>query len=426
MKLIYTFFLALALCAFVQQARAQWVHTIANAGQINDISASGDTVFAASALNGLYRSTDNGAHWDSVTGGLLFSGFNCVLINNGKIYLGTAGSNGSGSNGGIYVSNNNGSSWDTTQPGVLPAADYIKCFVAGNGCVFAGTGFNGVYCTTNDGASWQAVNNGLLNATDGVNCMAASGNTAYLGSGAASGNVVYTSNDKGGTWTQVNNPAFMIQPGTWVQCVGANASNVYLEMFNGGGMYHSNDNGGTWDTANTGFGIASNSVQCIATGSNGYVFAGAGNVYYSSNNGAVWDTITGALPANQIFQLAVNGKYVFAGTDSGVWRRPLSDYGATAVNEPQSNIPSGFSLSQNYPNPFSAATTISFSLSESAPVTLSIYNSLGEVIATLANGEMTAGQHSAILHGEHLQNGMYFYRLTAGKFSQSGEMAVVK
>jgi hypothetical protein len=96
------------------------------------------------------------------------------------------------------------------------------------------------------------------------------------------------------------------------------------------------------------------------------------------------------------------------------------------VKEAQTVSATQIALLQNYPNPFSSATTISFSLPASAPVTLRVYNSHGEEVVTLVNGEMDAGQHSVTFHGKNLQNGMYFYRLTAGKDMQSGEMAVVR
>ena len=98
---------------------------------------------------------------------------------------------------------------------------------------------------------------------------------------------------------------------------------------------------------------------------------------------------------------------------------------SVGVFVPEKNIADNIVMMQNYPNPFSSSTIISYSLPESAPVTLRIYNSLGEEISTLVNGEMDAGQHNVEFRSENLQNGMYFYRLTAGTISQGGGMAVI-
>ena len=71
-------------------------------------------------------------------------------------------------------------------------------------------------------------------------------------------------------------------------------------------------------------------------------------------------------------------------------------------------------------------TTISYALPEAENVTVKVYNTLGEEVATLVNGEQVAGQHDATFDASNLLNGIYFYRLTAGKFSQSGKMTVVR
>lgn len=57
-------------------------------------------------------------------------------------------------------------------------------------------------------------------------------------------------------------------------------------------------------------------------------------------------------------------------------------------------MPSGFSLEQNFPNPFNPVTTIQFSLIQSGFVSLKIYDVIGKEIATLINGDMNRGNHS--------------------------------
>jgi len=85
-----------------------------------------------------------------------------------------------------------------------------------------------------------------------------------------------------------------------------------------------------------------------------------------------------------------------------------------------------FILHNNYPNPFNPATTMSYTLANPGHVSLYVYNSTGQKIATLVDTHMSAGEHSAKFDGRGLASGMYFYRFEAGGFEKSGKMILVK
>jgi len=91
----------------------------------------------------------------------------------------------------------------------------------------------------------------------------------------------------------------------------------------------------------------------------------------------------------------------------------------------------GFSLSENYPNPFNPETDISFSLPERTQVSLIIYNILGEKVKTLVNEVMEPGAHTAHWNGKDesgssVASGIYFYRLKAKSFDQTMKMVLMK
>ncbi|MFQ5637725.1 MAG: amidohydrolase family protein [bacterium] len=88
---------------------------------------------------------------------------------------------------------------------------------------------------------------------------------------------------------------------------------------------------------------------------------------------------------------------------------------ATTVHDAQGSAPGAFRLDQNYPNPFNPTTTIPFSLFRKEHVTLKMFDVLGREVATLIDGEFTAGEHSAVYHAERLTSGVYFYRLKSGR-----------
>ncbi len=99
----------------------------------------------------------------------------------------------------------------------------------------------------------------------------------------------------------------------------------------------------------------------------------------------------------------------------------------TRSGDPAGEIPVEFALDQNYPNPFNPSTTIRFSLPESVPVYLEVYNVTGERIATLVNGQqMPTGRHSVTFDASGLSSGMYVYRLRAGDFVRTRPMILVK
>ena len=76
--------------------------------------------------------------------------------------------------------------------------------------------------------------------------------------------------------------------------------------------------------------------------------------------------------------------------------------------------PQEFSLSNAYPNPFNPTTTLDLSLVESGHVSIKVYNVVGQVVATLSNGQMNAGYHSIAWDASNLSSGMYFIKVNAG------------
>ncbi len=87
----------------------------------------------------------------------------------------------------------------------------------------------------------------------------------------------------------------------------------------------------------------------------------------------------------------------------------------------------GYELSQNYPNPFNPSTTITFSIPKSEEVTLRIYNSLGQIVETVINGDnLSAGKYRVDFSGENLTSGIYYYTIASGTFSETKKMLLIK
>jgi hypothetical protein len=196
----------------------------------------------------------------------------------------------------------------------------------------------------------------------------------------------------------------------------------------GTGAYRSTDNGGNWSAVNNG--LQTHSVLSFAFSPNGKgganVYAGTDSgVFVSTNNGANWSAANNDLKL-AIFSLKVFGTNLFAGTYfSGVYLRPLVDM-VTGVEPSRNEVPKSVALRQNYPNPFNPSTVIRYALPSHSHVNLTIYNTLGQQVATLVNAEMEAGYHEVRFDGSRLASGVYFYRLQAGTFVETKKLLLLR
>jgi hypothetical protein len=94
--------------------------------------------------------------------------------------------------------------------------------------------------------------------------------------------------------------------------------------------------------------------------------------------------------------------------------------------EQQGDIPLVYALEQNYPNPFNPSTTIKFTLPKTSNVTLTVFNILGQKVATLFDGRMNAGAQVVRFDATMLSSGVYIYRLEAGDFRSQKKMMLLK
>jgi len=96
------------------------------------------------------------------------------------------------------------------------------------------------------------------------------------------------------------------------------------------------------------------------------------------------------------------------------------------VNSVSSTLPCKFELFQNYPNPFNGSTIIKFSIPNSSFVSLKIYNILGKEISTLVNENLSPGTYSIPFSNNNFPSGIYFYKITAGTFTRTKKLIIIK
>ena len=126
--------------------------------------------------------------------------------------------------------------------------------------------------------------------------------------------------------------------------------------------------------------------------------------------------------------------YLYLAHQKGMGTNILSEIelvgdGVTAVSPhdiSKNNIPETITLFQNYPNPFNSSTIIRYYIPESGRVTLKVYNAIGQMIRTLLNSHMTAGEHQLQWRANDLASGIYFYKLRFNGYSKTRKLVLQK
>ena len=175
------------------------------------------------------------------------------------------------------------------------------------------------------------------------------------------------------------------------------------------------------------------SVNCAmfkdgnAVGLGAVAITAAAGTYTQFN--ATIDYFASDVPDSCIIQFQIIGPITGDDFHVGSWVLidDLSFSGiATAVEDPSGSLPQGFSLSQNFPNPFNPSTTIYFEIPKAGFVSLNVYDVLGRSVGTLASESLEAGRHKRVWNAENLSAGIYFYRLQSGGVVQTRRLTLVK
>jgi subtilisin-like proprotein convertase family protein len=108
------------------------------------------------------------------------------------------------------------------------------------------------------------------------------------------------------------------------------------------------------------------------------------------------------------------------------WGIQFNNSPAIGIQNISSEIPAQFELGQNYPNPFNPKTNFRLQIADLGFVSIKIYDITGKEVATLVNEELNAGTYNIDFDASHLASGTYFYKMTAGGFTDVKKMVVVK
>ncbi|HLP82249.1 MAG TPA: T9SS type A sorting domain-containing protein [Nitrosomonas sp.] len=178
------------------------------------------------------------------------------------------------------------------------------------------------------------------------------------------------------------------QQGTWTVTPTGGSGNYGYQW------YFSDDGGSSWTAYGT--------TQSVTRGMNFYDFVMRCDVH---------DNVTGENVSAQ--------KVIYY----GLAKHGMTDHGMTAA---ANEIPKEFLLRQSHPNPFNPTTTIAYGLPEAGFISIKVYNTLGDEIATLVNDFRSAGYYTLNWNAGNFPSGVYFYRIQAGNFTATKKMLLTK
>ena len=175
---------------------------------------------------------------------------------------------------------------------------------------------------------------------------------------------------------------------------------VFYQITVPGGLYSFDLTGSTYDTALGVFDASGNLV--------------AGNDDFSGLQSKVECC---QLPAGTYY-IAVDG----FGSATGNYNLCVTECAPLEAGE----LPQGYSLKQNVPNPFNPTTTINFTMGETGAASLKVYDLSGREVATLVNGNVERGEHSVAFDASNLSSGVYFYTLQVAGSAETHKMVLMK
>ena len=374
-------------------------------------STSTGTLFAGDDMDGgVFYSTNQGDDWCRVAWGLDNSGIRELAVNSQDHLFTSAGEN-------SWRTTDCGTSWEVQMCEPINQFNFNQAGYGYAASLRDASGVGGVFFSSDNGASWARM------VSSNFDVFSIASNDPYVIVGTANG--VYRSTDLGQTWAQSDSglPSWNV-PCVFVDtCQSHPAYGVFVLGTSDSGMFRSTNNGVSWVPFGTG--LQGNSIIKIA----GDVFGDVGTItdkgsFFREGIDSSWRSLPWGFsrPATAVMISPSRRIYVSPYGD----KLQRSNQALTiARSEPPSN-PSSFVLFQNYPNPFNPSTTIRYSLPRRSQVTLSVYNTLGQLVSTLANGEEQAGYHEVKLDGTGLASGLYFYRLQTGGYVQTKKLLILR
>lgn len=284
---------------------------------------------------------------------------------------------------------------------------------------------NQIKRTTNAGISWISIANPVpsgFSDFDAKQNILMGSYSVYVGGVGYQPRVAWSTN-RGVSW---NFYGFTSQNNELGKVVSIIDSVTYY--FGSDNLFLTTDKGNNWNQVNPPFTYVSLYNLKFMDLNNGYRSYGDNNnstISRTTDGGRNWATVTVSTPRVTDVTF-INSLTGFAVADYGVVLKTTNGGQPISINTISTEIPNSFEVYQNFPNPFNPSTKINFQLTHSDFVKLQIYNSNGREVQSLINIKLAPGGYSFDFYGDNLPSGVYYYRLSAGNFTDTKKMILLK
>jgi photosystem II stability/assembly factor-like uncharacterized protein len=354
----------------------------------------GNSLYASTGY-GAYVSTDEGETWLACNNGLQSSQVRRVMNANGTVWTCCGDA--------VYGLNDDGRSWRKLRSGISAMA-----MITAREYTYVSDSWGYQY-SPDQGDAWYSPTSVLSNRH--IAAWEAVGDTIFAGT-ADSG--VFRTADFGRHWSPMNAGLGDLE----IKCMGHVGTTIFLGTIDGK-IYQTVDRGVHWERIGQDL-VDSFTGSFVIAGN--MIFAGdsSGNIALSTDEGASWKTVNvDAGGPNEMYPMYIADGILYVGTRyDGTWRRPISEI--TGIESPSSKRHNSYELSQNYPNPFNPTTNLSYNLTTTSHVRLTISNLLGQTVGTVVDGVEQAGVHTREWSAATFSSGVYYYRLEATSVANTG------
>lgn len=418
-SLIFTLLLIISL---IYQSNSQWVEqTSGVTTQLTSVSAiDGNNAWVCGYSGVVRRTTNGGLNWINATASPIPSTLNLHCIYG--LDANTALVCGSGTEAFVFRTSNGGVNWTQV---FTEAGGFINTLLMGNPMLgfMSGDPVGGrwsLWGTINGGLTWDSTSFYIPQA----------------GTEAGWNNSMFFDPVGATVWFGTNNTRIYKTNNlqNWIAQPTTGQLNSYAVWFNnstngmigGTGVLITTNSGTNWVAPGTALPGTANISGITGVSNSWWVVRQSLIIYYSPNNGSTWSTDYTAPAGNfrHIAKSRTGSNIVLWGVraNGGICRNEIPVGVAPVSNE----IPVLYNLLQNYPNPFNPSTNIRFDLPKSNNVKLVVYDAIGREISVLIDSRYEAGSYELDFDGSRLTSGVYFYKLTAGEFTQTKKMILSK